>query len=115
MPKSQPSIEDRIVNEFGMYYSVDEMPLTNAEFRSEMSQRAAGSGRRLVSMFADQAPQLSARLREIAGDRSHPLIHEIVRSSQTDWFGSDDDLHTLQELLGAIADAVDASAADASR
>ncbi len=94
---------DRIADEFGAYYYLDDLPEATVDTfeTSEFPERARDSAMRLS---AQDAPSVRDVLQEAAaGDAGHPLIVTLIDRTNVTWNENAEQLALLQLILARIA------------
>ena len=102
--------EDAIKNEFGLYYTSDELPLLSSEaFQQHLPEHTADSAGRLGRGGPDLVPALVAVLERVAADPQDPLFEHLSTVTLLDW--RDEDLWPIfQEIATRIAQSLQAGA-----
>ncbi|MEZ4452519.1 MAG: hypothetical protein R3B09_23850 [Nannocystaceae bacterium] len=104
-------IEDAVWRELGGYYLDEDMPLMPDEASKQafLDRAASGSAWRLRQRLkGQQRADAAALLRAIAANpEAHPVMDQVLRVGQYDWFRDREQRALLTALLHAIAYRID--------
>ncbi|OXM47974.1 hypothetical protein [Amycolatopsis alba] len=95
--------QDALLDEFILYYNVDELGLF---IYDNLAEHADESAERMVRILGDRAVEVARLMREMAADPAHPFYQTICSRTMYDWAEDQDSWARFQQLARRMSDGI---------